>query len=129
MALNTEIDALLASADTQGVTIEQVLQQVYLRSQSEALPDEYPALVFTDWLGSSDWPTLHTYLADITTDMPLEVAWSRAWAAEVGEDEDTFLRYMLQIIRCLGRANQYNLSFPSFALKSKLLTGSVEFAL
>lgn len=128
MALNTEIDALLAEASNQGLTIEQVIQQVALRNRN-TLPDEYPGMTFSNWITnpSSDWPILHAYLEDISTTMPLDIAWSRAWSAEVSEDADTFLRYMLQIIRILGRDNQYNLAFPSFGYKSKVISGQSEF--
>lgn len=129
MALNTEIDALLDAADAQDITIEQVLAQVLLRSQSEALPDVFTGIGFSDFMGSGNWATLLAYLGDYTSTMPVDVAYSRAWSACVSRDQPIFLQCLMQLLRCFARDFQYNTGYPSYAMKSQTLTGVSEFAL
>lgn len=127
MALNTEIDALLAEAAAQGLTIEQLLVQTKQRYDSTEYPDEYPSFSTSAIIDVADWPDLHDYMAEATT-MPLETAWARMWAAESGEDQGIFLLYMMQVIRVMNNANQYNPSFPSFGSKSLALSARAYFS-
>lgn len=129
MALNTEIDALLDAADAQGITIDQLVAQVYLRSQSEAMPDVFTGIGFSDFMGSGNWPTLQAYLGDYTGTMPVDVAYSRAWSACVSREQAVFLQCLMQLLRCFARDFQYNVSYPSYAMKSSMLTGVSELAL
>ncbi len=129
MALNTEIDALLDAADAQDITIDQILQQVFLRSQSEATADAFTGIGFSDFMGSGNWPTLQAYLADYSGTMPVDVAYARAWSANVSRDQTTFLQCQMQLLRCFARDFQYNVGYPSYAMKSQTLTGIAELAL
>lgn len=129
MALNTEIDALLDAAEAQDVTIEQVLAQVLLRSQSEALPDVFTGIGFSDFMGSGNWATLQAYLGDYTSTMPVDVAYARAWSANVSREQTVFLQCLMQLLRCFARDFQYNVGYPSYAQKSQTLPGFAEFAL
>ena len=120
MALNTEIDALLAEATAQGITVEQVLQQVFLRNQSENIADSFPALTFTDYLPvfpADGWGGMKSYLSTLTNTLPIDVAYSRAWSAFYTEDEILFLQCVFQLLRCFARDVQYNPAYPSYSTK------------
>ncbi len=120
MALNTEIDALLAAADAQGLTVEQALQQLFLRHQSEAEADAFPALTFTDYLPvfpADAWGGMKSYLSDTTVTLPTEVAYARAWSAFATRDEILFLQCVFQLLRCFARDLRFNTAYPSYATK------------
>jgi len=124
MALNAEIDALLNAADAQEVTIEQVLQQVLLRSQSEQIPDDLVAIGFSDFMGDGNWPTLIAYMQDYTSTVPVDVAYARTWSTFVTRDQTDFMLAMMQLLRCFARDFQYNVGYPSYASKSQMLMGT-----
>lgn len=126
MALNTEIDALLAKASAEGVAFAELLVRLSQRNSDTAYPDEYPATSYT--LTVSDMDVMIEWLGDITTEMPLEVCWNRLISGLAQRGEGILVSNALQLVRILGRENQFSTAFPQISkLHSASLTGKAYF--
>jgi hypothetical protein len=129
MALQTEIDALLAEAATQGITISEVLTQVYQRKadQVESDPLFFTPMPFVGDV-SPDWDYWTEWVADNTTTMSFELAWNRLWSGFQIARLPTFpasqvLLYMFQLIRILARDSNSNQTLAKYTTKTSGLIG------
>lgn len=129
MALQAEIDALLAAAEAQGlvadgiVDMSAVLVQVTQRFGQTIYPDEFVPIpggpsAFNHTYGGGTIGYVRDFLADVTTTMTFEQIWGRAWGEAMENDLSNLIHFALQMIRVLGRDNRFNTSLPRFASKS-----------
>lgn len=126
MALNTEIDALLAKATAEGVAFADLLVRLSQRNSDTAYPDEYPATSFS--LTVSDFAVMKAWLGDTTTEMPMEICWNRLWSGIAMYDSSALVSNALQLVRIVGRENQFSTAYPKIStLKSAVLTGKAYF--
>jgi hypothetical protein len=136
MALQTEIDALLAEATAQGVTLSEVLTQVHQRQADQVEPDPSfsTALPMNDD-PSPDWEYWIDWVADQSLTMGFDLAWNRLWSMmQLAKLNPTFYGggnaqlYMFALVRILAIANQANSTTIKYSAKTAGFLGGAEIA-
>lgn len=130
MAITAELDALLAAAAAQGVTLTSVVEQAQKRYNETSIGYQLAASLtygLNDMHTASDFQLMRTSLSTnpVTT---LDLAWARAVSAAVHatdpaggvDNQGWFLLYVYEILRVLKYNNP---ALPSFSMKSTYLIG------
>lgn len=104
MAITSEINALLAQASTDGLSLVEVINQIRIRQEEIDTPAGSISFALPADVGGSDWTGIKAHVNQ--DDMySLELAWKKASAAAAANNQQSFWLHLLRIVQAVKRMN------------------------